>query len=155
MAYPLKDLQALRGGHPEESRNSHSLHQTQTKFSPESPRALGKAYDQLESQLRIRAALRICAAILSLATCQDQVLDGLGDVVARAIVVGKIDVMVFQPVAVEQFDRLGGALMQRFASIAKERVVSRLTGQRVLEDVLDITSRRLLVDKLAGLQGAE
>ena len=125
-----------------------ALHQAHSKLGPQPLHRVGKPFDQLQSRLNIRQSLRVCAAIQRLFASQTQVLDRLGGVVARTIVVGEIGVVVFQPLMVQRFDRLASTLVQQFAAFGKQRVVGDIVGQRVLEGVFDIARCRLLVDEL-------
>ena len=60
--------------------------------------------------------------------------------------------MIVQLPGKHRLQCLACALVQLFAPLNQQRVVGDLPRQRVLENVLGVTHRRLLVDELAQLQ---
>jgi hypothetical protein len=95
--------------------------------------------------------LRICAPIHRLFASEAEVLDRLGGVVARTVVIGEFGIVILSALGVDGLHRSRRSLMQEFATLGQQRFVGLVFGEGVFKGIPDVTRSWLLIDEFARL----
>ena len=122
------------------------------KFALVSFRTFRQALQQFQRGAQILGRFLIGRALGRLPPRTLQILDGLADIVAAAVMMRQFAQMIVQTPGKRRLYCLSGPLVQEFAALNKQRVIGDLVRQRVLEAVLIVIDGRLLIDEFAELQ---